>query len=123
MNAWFLGAGIAAALVALIHLVLGGREIARPTLTLCEMPSVVRYTNYFCWHLVTLALTLMSTGFFYSVHPGHPPEPAAAALLFSCGSALLCFGVNFRFGLNHAHHPQWALFLPVAALGAIGFLP
>ncbi|MEL6111885.1 MAG: hypothetical protein AAFR20_03685 [Pseudomonadota bacterium] len=120
MNIWFVGAGILGILVMLIHLFLGGREIARPTLNDGDMPSVVRYTNYFCWHLVTLSLGLMSAGFFYSAFPQTPVAPAVAALLFASAAAFLCLGVNFRFSLKQAHHPQWLLFLPIAAAGAIG---
>jgi len=120
MDIWFFTAGVAAAAVALTHFFLGGREIARPTLTAGEMHSVVRHTNYYCWHLVTLSLVLMAAGFFYTALPARPQEPAAAATLFAAAAAFLCLGINLRFNLKHAHHPQWMLFLPVAVIGAAG---
>ena len=120
MNIWFLAAGVAATLVALTHVFLGGRETARPTLAVGEMASMVRYTNYYCWHLVTLSLGLVSAGFLYSAFPARPMEPAAAATLFAAVAAVLCLGINLRFSLKHAHHPQWILFLPVAAMGGAG---
>ena len=120
MNIWLFAAGVAVALIVLIHVFLGGRETARPTLAAGELASLVRYTNYYCWHLVTLSLTLVSAGFLYSALPARPPEPAAAATLFVAGAAILNIGINLRFGLKTAQHPQWILFLPVAAMGGAG---
>jgi len=78
MNIWCLAAGVAATLVALTHVFLGGRETARPTLAAVEMTSLVRYTNYYCWHLVTLSVGLVSAGFFYSAFPARPMSPSQA---------------------------------------------
>ncbi|MFO3797405.1 MAG: hypothetical protein ACK8QZ_09015 [Anaerolineales bacterium] len=120
MNIWFFAAGVAAVFIALIHVALGGRETARPTLAAGELPSLVRYTNYYCWHMVTLSLGLVSAAFLYAALPARPPELAAGATFFAAGAAILCLGMNVRFRLKHAHHPQWMLFLPVAALGGAG---
>ncbi|MFN7359511.1 hypothetical protein, partial [Brevundimonas sp.] len=81
---------------------------------------VVRYTNYFCWHLVSAALALMSAGFFYSALPQRPAAPAAAATLFAATATILCLWLIVRFRLNPTHHPQWILFLPVVILGCLG---
>lgn len=120
MNALFLVAGGLSLLVCLIHIVLGGRGAARPLLEAKSLHSMPRMTNYYCWHLVTIALALMGGGFFLSARTSATTDGAILATAFACLAALLCFGINVRWSLKHRHHPQWVLFLPIAGLGAAG---
>ena len=120
MNTLFLIAGGLSLLICLTHIVLGGRGAARPLLDARSLHSMPRMTNYFCWHLVTIALALMGIGFFLSARAGGTTDGAILATVFASLAALLCFGINIRWSLKHIQHPQWILFLPVAGLGIAG---
>lgn len=125
MNEWSLTWLAAAALSVLIcatHIFLGGREAARPLLEHDALKSISRMTNYYTWHLTTLALGLMATGFALSARPGATADAAAIALAFAVGAIGLCLAINARWRLRHKEHPQWILFLPVAILGGLGFV-
>lgn len=120
MNIILLAAAICAALICLIHVVLGGRAVARPLLAAEGLRGIPKYTAYFCWHIVTITLAGMALAFLLAALP----DGARVLALFATGGAalfaLLCLGINVTFGLGAWRHPQWALFLPVTALGAAG---
>lgn len=120
MNLHLLLAGFAALAVCLTHLVLGGREIVRPFLAVEKMPSIARYTLYYCWHLVTITLAGMALAFLMAAQPGGARALAIFATVGAASFATLNFGMNLRLGLSFTRHPQGFLFLPVAALGAAG---
>lgn len=120
MNLYLFLAGIAALDVCLTHLVLGGREIVRPFLAVEKMPGIARYTLYYCWHLVTITLFGMALAFLMAAQVGGARELAVFASLGAASFAALNFAMNWRLGLSFARHPQGFLFLPVAALGAVG---
>ena len=54
------GAAALAAVWALVHALVGGRECERPLAAEEELPEVVRETMLLCWHLVTGFLGLMA---------------------------------------------------------------
>ena len=120
MNTLFLIAGGLSALVCLIHVILGGRGAARPLLNAKSLHTMPRMTNYYCWHLVTIALALMAVGYFLSARVGAATDGAILATAFAVLAALLCFGINVRWSLKHIQHPQWVLFAPIAGLGLAG---
>lgn len=120
MNPLLLTASLLAAAICLIHVLLGGREIARPLLAAEGLRSVPKYTSYYCWHLVTIMLAGMSLAFFLAAMPGGARAPASFATVGALAFAVLCLAINARFGLRAWRHPQWALFLPLAATGAAG---
>lgn len=55
MNIWFLMAGLFSFAVCLTHIILGGREAARPLLD-ADLRAIPKYTNYYCWHMVTIII-------------------------------------------------------------------
>lgn len=120
---WLLAAAAAVSvLTCLIHLVLGGREIARPLLAADGLRRVPKYTAYYCWHLVTITLAGLALAFAVAARPDGSRDLA----LFATGGAALfaawSLGMIARFRLRPWHFPQWALFLPITALGLAGLL-
>ncbi len=122
MNLSLVIAGVLAFAVCLIHLILGGREIVRPFLAADQLPTGLRYTMYFCWHLVSLSLAGMAAAFLMAARPGGPASLAAFATVGAASFALLNFAMNARLRLSFAQHPQGFLFVPVATFGAAGLL-
>jgi hypothetical protein len=122
MSLFFILAGLAALAVCLTHLILGGRAVVRPFFDIEKMPGIVRYTMYYCWHLVTITLAGMALAFLLAAQPGGSHALAVFATSGAASFALLNFGMNLRLGLSFARHPQGFLFLPVAALGVAGLL-
>lgn len=123
MTNWFVvAAGLLAGLTAFVHVIAGGKDVARPLLA-SAIDEVVKLTLYACWHLVSVALFLCAfallghgAGFYHS-----PQTVAFVAIMW------LLFGVVFLVvtlvvakpgGLFR--FPQWVLLLPVGVLGLCG---
>jgi hypothetical protein len=122
MNPFLLAAALLALAVCLTHLILGGREIARPLLDAPDFRNLPRYTLYYCWHLVTITFVGLALAFLFAAQPGGSRALAWFATIGAALFAALCVAINLRFNRRFWHHPQWALFLPVAACGAAGLL-
>jgi len=104
MNIWFVAAGALSFGITLLHLFGGGPTVAAPLLAAKGLNDVVRYLNYYCWHLVSISLALMALAFGW------------AAGFCIWGVALVILKQQqFR------EMPQGWLFLPVALLGFCGF--
>jgi hypothetical protein len=120
MNFWFLSAAVLSTGICALHVTLGGREAARPLLSTTELDRVAKYTNYYCWHLVTIAIALMAAAFAFASRPGANTDAAifasAAAIIFALWSVIMIV----QHKLSPLQFPQWALFLPVGFLGAVG---
>jgi len=119
-NIWLFSAGALAAFLALVHVFLGGPEVAKPLLQSNDMPDVAKYVNYYCWHLVTITIFAMAIGLIWdSVDPvqtGLAWMWAVIAVLFTLWSIVL---VVWK-GQKPFQMPQWLLFAPVAALAIVG---
>lgn len=125
MTNWFvLSAGILAGITAFIHVIAGGKDVARPLLA-GPVDEVVKLTLYACWHLVSVALYLSSivllgygAGFYGS------PETVAFVsimwLLFGAVFLVVTLGLAKPRGLFR--FPQWTLLLPVGLLGLWGLV-
>jgi hypothetical protein len=107
-----------AALIAVIHFFVGGREAARPLLRQDTLPPLVTLTHYYCWHLVTITLAGLAGAFGYaSVAPDGRvlavSATFAAGLFAVWGLALVLWRAQ-----RHRDMPQWMLFTVLAASGA-----
>lgn len=120
MNYWFLAAAGAAVLTCLIHVLVGGRYVAKPLLKAVELGEVPRYTAYYSWHLVTIVLAGMALAFLRAgLFPGGR-EVAAASLVFATCAFLWNVMMVTRWKLNWIKYPQSILFALVMVLGAAG---
>ncbi len=123
MSIWFLGAAALSFLVCFIHVFLGGKEAARPLLDSSDLKPVPKYTNYYCWHMVTIIIVALGVMFSVAAFIPSAVELAWAASILA---ALFC-GWNIALYLWKRQElrrwyqlPQWVLFLPIAVLGVFG---
>ncbi|WP_172448587.1 hypothetical protein [Caulobacter mirabilis] len=119
MNGWFLAATAIAALTCVIHATLGGRETARPLLA-SDLGKVAKYTNYYCWHLVTIVLAGLALAFGLVATGEGSRDLGLFAVLCAALFAAWSLIMIARFRLKPGHFPQWALFLPIAVCGGLG---
>lgn len=119
IHPWLLGAALATSATFLIHVLIGGREFAAPLLR-SELPSAVRHTLYYAWHLVSASLALMAGAFAWAA----VASEARAAAIIATAMAGMFLGVNLlqtlAMRLSFAQHPQWVFFLTVTLLGGAG---
>ena len=115
-------AAILSFLIFALHLFGGGRQFARPLLASRELAADVRMTLWYGWHIVTISIAAMGTGFALAAY-----DPAAANLGYfmtglSASFMLLSLGIIV---LRYPHPfalPQWIFFMAVAAAGIAGAL-
>lgn len=124
LNRFLFTSSILAAFTACVHFFVGTAEIATPLLN-SSLTLELKYLLYACWHLVSCALFLSAAAFLISALPRHHERAHSLALFVSW--LWLSFGAVFIVvGLVGAHGtllfklPQWALLLPVGALGLMG---
>ena len=115
----FAAAGAVAALWFAVHLIIGGRQIARPLVEAQTLEPVVRHTQYLCWHFTTVAIAGMAIFFGIAAMTGTVAYATSATLL-AAGFFVVGVGLVVSLGESHARLPQGWLFLPVAALGLAG---
>lgn len=124
MNWLIFTSGVLAAITALVHIVVGGKQVARPLLG-SQLDSDVKLTMYACWHLVSISLVLSSTALL-ACGTGLLTSPELVA--FICASWLLFGAVFLVVTLVVAkpgglfRFPQWTLLIPVGLLGLGGIV-
>lgn len=119
MNEWFAAAAALSALTCGIHVVIGGRAAARPLLE-APLDRDVKFTNYYCWHAVTITIAALAAAFAYSSGAGAGTDLALLATGIALLFALLSLAMIARFRLPPIQFGQWLLFLVIALLGLIG---
>ena len=122
MNIWLVFAGISAALTALVHTFVGGKLVARPLLAAPKFDHISRYTNYYCWHIVTIVLFSMSVLFFIpSLYPD-AMDLAWLSTIYAIAFVVWSLVMILTRKLKFKQFPQWVLILPTAVLGLIGLM-
>jgi hypothetical protein len=120
MNNWFLVATVTSGIAFLTHTFVGGKFVAAPLLAVENMGKVSKYTNYYCWHIVTIVLAAQTLAFWLVAQS--PNENLLA--MFATGGAIAFLVWNlvmiFQFKLRLMKFPQWFLFLPTSLLGLAG---
>lgn len=102
----------------LVHLFVGGKEVARPLLASDTDPLVLQ-TLYLCWHLTSVTIAIMAILFAMAAWLATPAY-GVAGLIVAAGFALVGIGVVPLRGWSYKIVPQGWLFVPVVALAAIG---
>ena len=115
------GAAALSALTTLIHVFLGGPESARPLLA-SELRRVPKFTNYYCWHLVTITLAAMAFGFAVAAIAPGAEISAITWTLVAAAFAIWSVALFIWKRMHPLALPQWALFAPIAALGFWGIV-
>jgi hypothetical protein len=119
MRVWLFAAAAVSALTLIIHVVAGGRQIARPLLADQALSADVKYTLYLCWHLVTIVLSMMALGYVWAAMMFSREVAAlltAQAALFAAWNIGMVARHRFRVG----EYPQWTLFLVICCFGCAG---
>ncbi|MGB0506323.1 MAG: hypothetical protein ACPGGK_09010 [Pikeienuella sp.] len=122
MDYWFIAAGVLSAAITAIHIFAGGADVAQPLLATREMDRTVKYTVYYCWHLVSFSLALMAAGFIASGAFGASDDLAILMTALAVGFTLWGLILPPRVGQSYKEMPQGWLFLPVAVCGLAGLL-
>lgn len=116
MSAFVLPA-ILAAVVAAIHSIAGGREIARPLLRQEALSPTVTLTHYYCWHMATITLSGLSGSYAYAALASDGRVLAVFATLVSGLFSLWGLALVLWKRQRHRNLPQWILFAGLTASG------
>jgi len=121
MNRVLLVASLLAALMAGIHLVIGGSYIAAPLLE-SSLETEPRLVLYACWHGISAALALSAVGLFMGALPRFA-EPSRVMVLaisiwwLAAGAIILALIATHPGDGLWWRLPQWMLLTPVGLLG------
>ncbi len=120
MNTLLLVAGIWCAITWAIHTFVGGRSSARPLLAAGDLKDTPKYTQFYCWHIVTILLAAMAGGLIYAAFA--PGAEDLALLVAGIAIALALWGLVLprAVGQSFAKMPQGFLLLPIGLLGLAG---
>ncbi|WP_375207110.1 hypothetical protein [Hyphococcus sp.] len=118
-NSWFFAASVASLITMLLHIFLGGKDAARPLLQSKGIVQSAKYTNYYCWHLVTIYIGIMAFSFLAAAVRNEYAlglTMTFAAVL----NALLNLAILISKKQSFLQMPQWFIFLVIGFLGALG---
>ncbi|WP_420429954.1 hypothetical protein [Kordiimonas sp.] len=121
MNTFFMTAGITTFVICGIHCWFGGRHIAAPLLKARDIHQVPKFTNYYCWHLVTLALIAMASAFVWAAISPEAIELAVFSAALSVSFCLWNLALIIWKKQSFRELPQWSLFLVSSLIGCLGF--
>lgn len=116
---WIWCACGASGFTCLLHIFVGGPSTAKPLLE-SDLDSVAKYTNYYCWHLVTITLAAMTAAYLISALTPSAWELAVAATLLAAGFAIWSIALNLIKKTHPLALPQWILFIPITVFGILG---
>ncbi len=119
-NSFYLVCAGLSCIILAIHVFLGGPEIARPMRDCPNLNRVVRLTNYYCWHLVTISLAQLAVLFGWAAFT---PAAAPLAVIGTATAGAFCIwgiALVIKTKQKYRHMPQGLLFLPVAIIGLVG---
>lgn len=114
-------AGGIAVLWFIVHITMGGKEIARPLRATSGLDPVVRDTLHLCWHFVTITVLLMAAFLVIAAGTGRQDLAIAGAAL-AWGFTVIGVGIVPAVGARYRDVPQGWLFLPIALLGTAGIV-
>jgi hypothetical protein len=120
LNVAFAAAAGLSLLTWALHTFVGGPATAGPLLA-SSMHPVPKYTNYYCWHLVTITLLVVSAAFGYAAFVPTGSDVAVFATLLVVASAfwsLLLIAWKYR---RPWQLPQWLLFFVIGGAAIAGF--
>lgn len=123
MNVLALVIGICSLALAGLHLIAGGRQVARPMLA-ASFDVVARDTMHACWHLVSAQLVLAGACLTASgVAPTAATDPlvrAVATLYLAYAAVFLWIAIASRRRRAVLQLGQWIAFLPLGFAGWFG---
>ncbi|MGB0439338.1 MAG: hypothetical protein ACPGFC_04440 [Paracoccaceae bacterium] len=103
---------------AFVHIVIGGREVARP-LRDSDLPALIKGTTLVVWHMVSAMLIAMAL-IFASAAVSGSADLAWTGTVLAGMLTVVGFVVPPTLNMRYRDLPQGWLFLPVALLGLVG---
>ena len=123
MNIYLASAGLLTVVTFALHTFIATSRVATPLLAAdCQLSSKSRYTNYYCWHAITLTLVVQAGCFFWAAMPGKNLDLAVAATVLAIAYLLWNVALNLWLGPKRSSAPQWMFWVPISALGIIGLM-
>ncbi|WP_262689677.1 hypothetical protein [Kordiimonas aestuarii] len=121
MNVYFISAAAVTAVICFIHCWFGGRYVAAPLLQARDLHAVPKFTNYYCWHMVSINLAVMSAAYLWAGL--HADAIELAVLAFALSVAFCVWNLALIVWKKQQFHqmPQWSLFAVGAIIGGLGF--
>lgn len=119
-NAGFAAASGLALVTFAVHTFVGEIYVVRPLLAVERLSRASRWLNFYCWHMTTLTLVVMTAMFAYSALE---PSARGFGVLFTVMAAafsLLCIAVAIKGGVRPWRFPPTGLFAAVATAGIWG---
>jgi heme/copper-type cytochrome/quinol oxidase subunit 3 len=120
MNMFLISAAILSVFVCLLHTFAGGRAIAVPLLKATDLHPVPKYVAYYCWHIVTIVLAMISVMFAVAAMRAQSMDLAWVATALTASFCLLGLVVPPMKKQRYKDMPQGWLFLPIFVLGVLG---
>ncbi len=120
MNNYLLVAGGLSAYICLLHTFYGGKTVATPLLKAKDIESTAKYTQYYCWHLVTFTLAMLAIGFSYAAIWATTPDIAWFTTIFAAGFTVWGLILPPLVKEKYSKMPQGWLFAPLIVLGYLG---
>ena len=118
---WLYAASALSGFTALLHIFGGGKSAAKPLLE-SSMNDEAKYTNYYCWHMVTIIIISLSVCFLLAARNVEFRELAILSVALCFAFALWsCFLIYIKKQKPFVL-PQWVLFFLIAVVGTVGLL-
>lgn len=106
----------------IVHTFVGGRFVAGPLLQDTHLPAASKWLNYYCWHVTTVYLFMMSCAFAYVAFNPQKMELVIFLSILNCALSILSAAVAIKGKINPFRFPSTSLFASVSALGFASFL-
>jgi hypothetical protein len=119
-NAGFAAASVLALVTFAVYTFVGEIYVVRPLLAVERLSRASRWLNFYCWHMTTLTLVVMTAMFAYAALE---PSARSFGVLFTTMAvafSLLCIAVAIKGGVWPWRFPPTGLFAAVAAAGIWG---
>ena len=122
MNMFLLAASAASFFTFAVHTWVGGPIAAKALLASTDMRDVPKYTNYYCWHMVTITLFLMGLAFAWAAY--EPGGLDVAWFAFSLSACFLIWNLILIVWKKQSflYMPQWVLFLGISSIALPGLI-
>jgi len=120
VNVFLLAASAASFITFALHTWLGGPEVAGPLLRSGDMRNVAKYTNYYCWHLVTIMLFAMGCALVWAAYNPDGIELAWFMLFLALSFMVWNLWLLVWKKQSFIKMPQWFLFLVISVFTGLG---
>jgi hypothetical protein len=118
---WFLCAAAVVSLITfLVHTFVGGYQVAKPLLNAPNLQEQVKLTTYYCWHITTILLLVMTGAYAYVALLQFDIPLTVTVTSIAAGCALLSIGLITVLKLEPLDYPQWIFFIPITLLAVLG---